>query len=302
MAGRILKLQELSSTALDNLHKDRTVLFIPISPMEGHGSHLPLGLDFFNAEYFAEKAAGVTVGNKPEFDAVICPGIPLGTQLFRQTGSLRTDPIVIYRIARDIGSSLARSGFRFIFIVSGHGSPKDIVALEAAARRVSRDFKVQMHNLSGALAIRFLKGEFIDRISSDLSRPLDDRDKELLKKDIHGGWWETSMMLYLRPHLVGGEYKTLPATEKGSGERPSYFGSPSKASAEFAEISMKVMVEEVGDIIIQCLSGKDITDKTTSPLYRILLLRPYFKRRLFLTILWLVELAVIVWIASRIVS
>ena len=290
-------MEELTSIAFDNLDRTRTAVFIPISPIEGHGPHLPLGLDLFNAEYFAEQAASMAVAGKPEFDAVICRAIPLGTQLYKQPGSLKTDNTAVYVIARDMGASLAGWGFRFIFIVSGHGSPKDIVALEAAARKVSRRYKIQMHNLSGAMAVRFLRGEFIEKISAGLSIPLDHRRRELLKRDVHGGWWETSMMLYLKPDLVDSLYKTLP--DSVTVRNPQYLGSPSMASAEFAEVSMRILSRETGDIIARCLSGEDISERTTSPLYRVLPLRPRFKRHLIMTIIVMIKLGVISWLIHR---
>lgn len=302
MSGRILKFEELTSTTIDALDRDRTIFIIPFSPLEGHGSHLPVGLDFLNAVYFAGRTAETAISTNPDFDCVICPAVPLGSQLYKQPGSLKTDSAVIYRVARDMGTSLARFGFRFIFLVSGHGAPRDIVALETAARKVSRKFKIQMHNLSGAIAVRFLKGEFIDRISAALENPLAENDRELLKKDFHGGWWETSMMLYLRPELVDPEYRNLPDTRRSDNPAPPYYGSPSKASAGFAEVSMKIMVEEAGDILSRCLSGEDVARRTTSPLHRILFLRPMFKRRLFLTVLAIVKISVIVWIISKLIS
>ncbi len=281
MAGRFFKIEELSSAAFADLDKEKTAIFIPISPIEGHGSHLPLGVDFFNAEFFAEKAARVSIERRPDFDAVVCRGIPLGTQLYKQPGSLRIDGTTLYKIMASVGSSLAVWGYKYIFVLSGHGSPKDIVALESACRTVSRKFGVRMHNLSGAMAIRFLSGEFTERISANLSRPLTEEEKELLKKDTHGGWWETSMMLYLRPELVDEQYKSLPDMEKGNKNQESgYYGSPSRASKEFAEVSVRVMVEEAGQVIIRCLGGEDVTAETTSPLYKIIFLRPGFKRYL----------------------
>ncbi len=286
MAGRLLKLEELSTTALAGMDKEKTAIFIPISPMEGHGSHLPLGVDFFNAEFFAEKAARISLQKRPDFDAVICRGIPLGTQLYKQPGSLRIDGATVYKIMTGVGASLAIWGYRYLFVLSGHGSPKDIVALEAACRKVSRRFGIRMHNLSGAMAIRFLSGEFTDRISADLSRPLTDEEKKLLKKDTHGGWWETSMMLYLKPGLVDERYRSLPDTEKGrTNPEPGYYGSPSRASVEFAEVSVRVMVEEASRVIVRCLGGEDITAETTSPLYRIIILRPGFKKYFILSVI-----------------
>lgn len=286
MAGRLLKIEELSSTALADLDKEKTAIFIPISPIEGHGSHLPLGVDFFNAEFFAEKAARVSIEKRPDFDAVVCRGIPLGTQLYKQPGSLRIDGATMYKIMRSVGASLAVWGYKYIFVLSGHGSPKDIVALEAACRKVSRKFGIRMHNLSGAMAVRFLSGEFTEQISANLSRPLTEEEKSLLKKDTHGGWWETSMMLYLRPELVDQQYRLLPDAEKDRmNPEAGYYGSPSRASKEFAEVSIQVMVEEAGRVIARCLDGDDVTAETTSPLYRIIFLRPGFKKYLILCFL-----------------
>jgi creatinine amidohydrolase len=286
MAGRLLKIEELSSTALADLDKEKTAIFIPISPIEGHGSHLPLGVDFFNAEFFAEKAARISIEKRPDFDAVVCRGIPLGTQLYKQPGSLRIDGATTYKIMTSVGASLAVWGYKYIFVLSGHGSPKDIVALEAACRKVSRKFGIRMHNLSGAMAVRFLSGEFTEQISANLSRPLTEEEKSLLKKDTHGGWWETSMMLYLRPELVDQQYRLLPDAEKGrTNPESGYYGSPSRASIEFAEVSIQVMVEEAGRVIARCLDGDDVTAETTSPLYRIIFLRPGFKKYLILCFL-----------------
>ena len=301
MAGRLLKIEELSSTALADLDKEKTAFFIPISPIEGHGSHLPLGVDFFNAEFFAGKAARISLQKRPDFDAVVCRGIPLGTQLYRQPGSLRIDGATLYKIMVSIGSSLAVWGYKYIFVLSGHGSPKDIVALEAACRKVSRKFGIRMHNLSGAMAVRFLAGAFTERISADLSRPLTEEEKSLLKKDTHGGWWETSMMLYLKPELVDQQYRVLPDAEKGTANpEPGYYGSPSKASIEFAEVSVRVMVEEAGKVIARCLDGDDVTAETTSPLYRIIFLRPGFKRYLFISVIAVIILTIVILFTYKI--
>lgn len=285
MSGRLFKLEEISSTAFADLDKDKTAIFIPVSPIEGHGPHLPLGVDFYDAEFFAQKAAETTLALRPDFDMVICPGIPLGTQLYKQPGSIRIDPVSLYRIAYGLGASLATRGCRYIFLLSGHGSPRDIVALESACRKVSRKFRIQMHDLSGALAVRFLSGDFIEQISARLPRPLTAEEIELLKRDIHGGWWETSMMLFLKPDLVDRGFENLPDTRKEQqGKKPGYYGSPSRASVEFAEASVEAIVAEAGRVIVGCLSGRDVSRDTTSPLYRVLFLRPHFRRNLALAL------------------
>ncbi|UCC80707.1 MAG: creatininase family protein [Candidatus Zixiibacteriota bacterium] len=284
------------------MDKDKTAVFLPVSPIEGHGPHLPLGVDYFDALFFADKAAELTVQKRPDFDALLYPGIPVGIQLYKQPGSLRVEGGVLYDMIVGLGTSLALWGFKYIFILSGHGSPKDIVALESACVKVSKKRKIQMHNISGSLAIRFLKGEFIEKISNRLSEPLKEREKELLRKDIHGGWWETSMMLKLKPDLVGDGYKSLQDNEKergSSGTFPGYFGSPAMASAEFAEASVEVLIDEVGSVIEKCLSGKDVSRETISPIYNMLILKPKFRRHLLMGILITIKSLVILWLIYR---
>lgn len=302
MAGGILRFEELKSPTIAELDKDKTAVFIPISPIEGHGPHLPLGVDYLDALFFADKAAELTIQKRPDFDALIYPGIPLGTQLYKQPGSLKIEGGALYDIIVGMGNSLALWGFKFIFLLSGHGSPKDIVALESACVKVSKKHKIQMHNLSGSLAIRFLKGEFIDKISNKLPVPLTLRQKELMKKDIHAGWWETSMMLRLKPDLVDGKYKSLQDNEKVKGSQgsvPGYFGSPAMASAEFAGASVEILIDEVGSIIEKCLSGEDVSKETISPIYNLLILKPKFKRHLRAAILITINSLVILWLIYR---
>jgi len=302
MPGRMFKFEELSAPEIAALDFDRTAVFLALSPIEGHGPHLPLGVDYFDAIYFAEKTAELTLQKKPDFDVLIFPPIPLGTQLYKQPGSVRIKSIALYHIVSDIGVSLVESGFKYIFLLSGHGSPKDIVAIESACIDISKKRGIQMHNLSGALAVRFLRGDFLEKISAKLSNPLSDADKALLKKDIHGGWWETSMMLYLKPELVKENYKTLSdneKTENNPASNPGYYGSPSKAGVEFAEISVGVLIDEVGSTIEKCLSGADISEETISPLYKIRPLRPKFKRHQILSILVVIKILVICWLIHK---
>jgi creatinine amidohydrolase len=279
VSGRLLKLEELSSPQVADLDRGKTAFFIPISPLEGHGPHLPLGVDFFDALFFAENMARITLEKHPEFDTIIAPGIPLGAQVYRLPGSIRIDSRTTYKIACNIGDSLASWGFRYIFILSGHGSPKHIVALESACLKVSRKYRIEMHSLSGALAVRFLRGEFVERISGLLSKPLSDDEKKLLKSDIHGGWWETSMMLLLRPELVNPVYKdleTIKWNKRSKGPRKGYYGSPSLAQKEFAEVSLKVMTDEACSTIDRIFSSENKRSETISPLHKLVILRPNF--------------------------
>ncbi len=284
------------------LDRSKTVILLPVSPLEGHGPHLPLGVDFFDAKYFSDRLAGAITERRTDFDVVICPGLPVGTQLYKQAGSLRIKPLTLYNLIKETGYSLTYWGFKYIFVLSGHGSPRDIVTIESACKKVSIKRKIQMHNISGAIAVRFLNGEFVERISAGLPDPLSPTDLNLMKKDIHGGWWETSMMLQVKPELVDESYKSLPFNEK-SGDNPNpglgYYGSPSRASLEFAGVSTDIITNEAAEIVERCLRGEDITSDTVSPLWRIRTLRPTFKRSLYFGILFSIKACVIVWLIYK---
>jgi creatinine amidohydrolase len=295
MPGKVFKLEELSSVQIDQFDREKTAFFLPISPLEGHGAHLPLGVDYLNAIHFAETIADMVIAKRPEFDAILCPAVPLGSQVYRQPGSFRIGNRALYRLVYDLGESLATWGFKYIFLLSGHGAPKHIVALETASRNISKKYKAQMHNLSGALAVRFLSGEFNMRISKLLSHQLTETQQGQLKSDIHGGWWETSMMLLLRPDLVNPIYKELPETRrlsKNKGPKTGYYGSPALASREFAEKSLEVMAGEAFEIIDRIFSGKNRKTDTLSPLFNIYFLRPNFGLYAFTIIASLILLAI----------
>src|SRR5439155_1064814 len=83
-------------------------------------------------------------------------------------------------------------------------------ALDEAAAAVSRRYGITMASFSGHLAWQFLRGRYLDKIGAALGRPLSDEEREAFAEDAHGGWWETSLMLLVRPDLVDGAYRTLP--------------------------------------------------------------------------------------------
>jgi len=239
----------------------------------------------------------------PDLDVVILPGFPLGTQVYKYPGSVWVSTDVFYKIVRGIGESLAKFGYQHIYILSGHGAPKDIAAIDSACVKVSKRYKIKMNNLSGELAVSFLKGDFADRISEKLEKPLTPEELSILKKDFHGGWWETSMMLLLYPELVSEEYKNLPDKEKNAEtlrERNGYFGSPSRASAEFARVSLEVITEEALRLINISQMENERGQALVSPLHKYLTLRPYFLRRIISISLIIIKTAVIIYIIYKI--
>jgi len=67
----LYRLEELNSPQLSDLAAANAVVILPISPLEEHGPHLPLGTDAMHASHFAGLAAEVVAGLEPETPVVI---------------------------------------------------------------------------------------------------------------------------------------------------------------------------------------------------------------------------------------
>ena len=307
MAENILELMDLNHPQLNALKRERTVIFIPISPIEEHGPHLPLGVDAFNARFFAEELAERLTEKRPDWTVVLTPLLPLGTNVFKYIGSIHIRQRAMRDVVTDFASSLARYGFSYFVIFSFHGGPGHIVALEEASRKVSKRFGVKMISLTGGLAYKFLSGGFTPEIERYLSKPLTQEERELFKKDIHAGWWETAMMMKAKPNLVDECYKELePVTidirkmRANSAERAGrglgYLGAPHKATREFAEASIEALCEVGLSLIERLLDGEEVSKETSSKFYRMPIFRTDFKRYLYTTVVVsLLIAAIILW-------
>jgi len=300
MAGKIYNIEKLTFPQIDALDRDKTVFLIAVSPLEEHGPHLPIGVDAFHADLFARQAAEIIIREHPEFDAALFPLIPLGTQVYKHLGSFYIKPSTLYDIVYNTGRGAAIYNFKYIFLFSAHGTPKQIVAVEAACRKVSKKHGISMLSLTGALAAKFLSGEMYSEISECLGRDFTDEEKHLLKYDFHAGWWETAMMLKYFPELVDKSYKDLKPYLKNLITRKvitpeikpqGYLGSPAKAGPDFAEASMKVFARITAQLINRCLNGEDLTRETTSPYYKYPNFHPFFKRNLAAGIIAIIFLA-----------
>jgi creatinine amidohydrolase len=282
-------LEELSTAALDRLDRDRTVILLTVSPLEEHGPHLPVGVDAFTARHFATGIAERLVATRPGWSAVLAPTLHLGSFTFDAPGTVTVRQRVVRDVLIDYGESLARTGFRYIFITNGHGGPGHLAALDEAAAVVCRRHRITMASLSSQLVWRFLTGAYADKIEAALGRPLTDVERQAFRDDAHGGWWETSMMLLLRPELVDGAFRDLPARTytwperlipnyplKGGGA--GYVGHPALADPAFATASCAMLMDEAMALVNGLLDGKVAMLHRRSPFFALPFFRTNFWR------------------------
>jgi creatinine amidohydrolase len=274
----------MATPALDALDRARTVIMLAVSPLEQHGPHLPVGVDAFAARHFGQTLAARLVAARPGWHVVLAPTLHLGSFTFDSVGTVRVRQRVVRDALIDYGASFARSGFRFILVANGHGGPGHLTALEEASDRVSRRYGVTMASFTGHLAWEFLRGRYFEQLEAAIGRPLTAEERQAFSEDAHGGWWETSLMLLLRPDLVDGGYRSLPPARYSLPERvipnyplrkggAGYVGHPALGDPAFAAAATEVLTAEAMKIVDGLLDGHVRPAERRSPFFAI----PFFR-------------------------
>ncbi len=283
--GGIFHLAELSFTRLDALDRNRTVVIFAVSPLEEHGPHLPVGTDLFHAEFFNQELASRILEAKPGWTVLLGPSLPIGASAFDQVGTLLARPRTVRNVTLDYGASLARHGFRYIFVTNGHAGPRHVVALEEAAAVVSRRYGVRMLSVSGPVLWKFMRGGFNDRLEGALGRASTPVEREAMRGDTHGGMRETSLFMRVRPELLDSAFASLPAVRfpvldalrknypLRLGNRMGYVGAPAAASPELGEAVRRLLSDVVWEVAQPVFDAADDSWQQTSLLYKI----PFFR-------------------------
>ena len=283
----VLRLEELSAPSLDALDRGRTLAIVPVSPLEQHGPHLPVGVDYLAARHIAEAVGERLVSRRPGWTALLAPTLPLGSFAFQAVGTIGVRQRVVRDALVDCGRALARSGFRYIMVANGHAGPGHLVALEEAAAIVSRRHGVAMASVTGHMAWELFRGRYLPRFEAALGRPLTAEERDAFAGDAHAGWWETSLMLMLRPELVDPGYRDLSPSRYSLPQRlrpnyplraggQGYVGDPARGDAAFAKATVEVLVEEATDLAERLIEGRLERRQRRSPFRLVPLLRTDF--------------------------
>ena len=114
--------------------QDRVCL-IPVATLEDHGPHLPIDTDLRITAEICRRVAEAA-----EDDVVLLPAIPHGYSPHHMDfpGAITIGWDTFTRYLVDVGSSLARHGFRRMLFLNGHGSNQNLV--EMAARLVGVEY------------------------------------------------------------------------------------------------------------------------------------------------------------------
>ncbi len=181
-------LQEISTLSASELPlKSKTVVF-PIGSNEQHGPHLPMGTDTYILNAIVE---GVRRELEPEDPFVFLPSMPYGKSPehmdFTGTASLKATTLIA--ILDDIVGSMQKHGVKKIVILNSHGGNTDLI--NSLAYDLHYNYGV------GIFCLSLWSSDFMG--SDEIKQVI----KEVTYPDVHAASIETSMLLYLKPELVG---------------------------------------------------------------------------------------------------
>lgn len=167
------------------------VCLLPLSCIERHGHHLPLGTDMFIGRELCQRVAELE-------PVMVFPDFFL-TQILEARhvpGTIGIQPEMIIRLLENVCAEISRNGLKKIVIVNAHGGNDHLIHYFAQIQLASpRDYVV-----------------YVAQPPYRAEEPSTATQWETVIDD-HAGERETSMILAIRPELVKPE--TLPADGEG---------------------------------------------------------------------------------------
>lgn len=229
---------EKSWPELQEAVEKNALIIIPVGTTEEHGRHLPVETDAMIAEMYGRELGKALQDKIP---VLVTRPIYFGYSMnivgnWPGTVKIRTRVFMDYMF--DMIDAMMNMGFGKIALLDCHGNHDGLL------RTVMRE-------------IADKHGKFICTLSpAKLCEAVYNKLKKDPQGDIHGGEWETSMILAYRPELVNqAEYTDVdaircdnelrgPVSTWGLQEtKTGLFGDPTYASAELGEACLKAGVE-----------------------------------------------------------
>jgi creatinine amidohydrolase/Fe(II)-dependent formamide hydrolase-like protein len=168
----------------EEIEGGRDTIVVSFGAVEQHGHHLPLCTDSLFGDELGRAVA-------ERLDAFQAPTVRLGCSRHHLAfpGTVSVEESTFHAIVRDVVASLSLHGFRRIVLLPTHGG--NFGPLAAALEQIEAPEGVKVIGITDlALLVNSTLG---------LGGELGISQSE---GGLHGGEWETSLMLALRPELV----------------------------------------------------------------------------------------------------
>lgn len=250
----IAKWENLTRDEIAALDKENTIVLLPVSAVEQHGAHLPVGTDAIILETLMN-----LIIEKGSFDdgcLLFAPQLRVGksNEHMGFAGTLTFGTMTYYSMLHDLASAIAASGFKKLVLFNSHGGNTDMLNM------ISRDIRIDF-----GLEVFVFDWWF----TSFWEKGLRDLKQSGTYGVFHACELETSLMLHAQPESVHMElavdedpvealrdnpyvtvfgpynagWKTADVTKSG------VIGAPTFATAQKGKTLFDYAVTEVLDIV-----------------------------------------------------
>jgi creatinine amidohydrolase len=182
LSGKKVLWQELLRHELLAALTRNPVVIVPVGSVEQHGPHCPQDVDISIPYHLAIRSAAAI----DEFPVIVAPPVSLGFTHYNmgEIGTITLSLETFIDVLCDVSRSIWANGFRRLIQLNGHGGNEQ--PTWAAAMKLSEEDV-------WPIALTYWN------MAPEELRTWSDADDGSIG---HGGEWETSLQLYLRPELV----------------------------------------------------------------------------------------------------
>ncbi|TQK17643.1 creatinine amidohydrolase [Microbacterium sp. SLBN-154] len=177
------RVAEIPGPSLARALGAESILLLPTGAIEHHGEHLPLGTDYFMAHAVAEAAAEAAADEGVDVWLLPALAYTKSNEHLWAPGTMTLSTEALLATLTDLGRSVAATPARKLVFLNGHGG--NAALLQVALRELRLAFGLETFLMSFPVP------------ASDGREGPDEHGMP-----IHGGFSETSLMLFLRPDLV----------------------------------------------------------------------------------------------------
>lgn len=251
--------KDLISEDIERLDKDQSLVMLPISAMEQHGHHLPVGTDSTILEGLLKRFAATQ--NFPGKNVLIGPQLFVGksNEHMDFAGTMTFTAATLYNMIDELTGCIHRHGFKKLLLTNSHGGNTDLLNL------ISRDLRIKY-----GMEVYVFDWWFTS-FWQDLLKTV--KESESPYGVFHACELETSLMLALAPETVDmsravdetpdemfadNGYVTLYGPVNMGWRtkdvtRSGVIGAPSKATAEKGEQMLQYAADKLAAIVVELL-------------------------------------------------
>ena len=178
---------EFTSDELAQAVRKETVAILPLAAVEQHGPHLPLGVDLYLVESFIQ--AGLKNAQAQD-QVLVLPTLQMGISLEHAdfVGTLDLDAQLMRAACLEMASAVARAGISRLLLFNSHGGNSGLMDIVGRQIRQETGLIVFHSNWYDLAEPEFMVKQF---------------GQDELRFGVHAGDVETSLMMAIRPDLVG---------------------------------------------------------------------------------------------------